>query len=218
LDAAHKALRADPSVQFDLPPVKPPDPPPRWLKDFFDWLGEVFEPVGRALDWLASFIPDAPYARIILWLVIVLAIAGVIALLWERYRSGEWRMPVLRRATIADAPEPEEWIPDQAAARSWLEEADALAAQGRFGEAAHHLLFRSIQDIERRRPKLVRPALTAREIGDADAIPPAARTLFSDIATSVERSLFGGRTLGEREWLTARAAYDGFALPKSWQS
>ena len=32
-------------------------------------------------------------------------------------------------------------------------EADALAAEGRFAEAIHHLLLRSVEDIGRRRPR-----------------------------------------------------------------
>ena len=51
----------------------------------------------------------------------------------------------------------DEWAPEEAGARSWLEEADALAREGRFAEAIHHLLFRSVEDICRRRPALVAP-------------------------------------------------------------
>src|SRR3546814_10172873 len=43
------------------------------------------------------------------------------------------------------------------AARALLAEADALAAEGRFAEAAHLLLYRSVEDIEGRRPGLVKP-------------------------------------------------------------
>ncbi|MEO5774846.1 MAG: DUF4129 domain-containing protein [Sphingomicrobium sp.] len=218
LAAAHRALRADASVQFNLPGVKPPAQPPTWLKAFFKWLGDMLEPVGRAIRWLFSWLPDWAYGRIFLWIVLILALLGIAALLFERITSGEWRMPRLRRTARIAAVEEEEWIPDEQSARSWLEEADALAAQGSFAEAAHHLLFRSIEDIQRRRPQLVRPALTSREIGTANAIPETARQLFSDIALAVERSLFGGRTLGEREWLQARSSYDGFALAKSWRA
>ncbi len=63
--------------------------------------------------------------------------------------------------------------------RSWLDEADALAAKGRFAEAIHHLLLRSVEDIARRRPKLVRPALTSRELSASDGIPAARRAIYS---------------------------------------
>ena len=86
--------------------------------------------------------------------------------------------------------------PDEMPMRRWLEEADALAAQGKYAEAIHHLLFRSIEDISSRRPNLVRPALTSREIAASEAIPSRAGELFASIARLVERSLFGGRAVG----------------------
>jgi hypothetical protein len=124
----------------------------------------------------------------------------------------------LPRLGAAEDIEPEEWAPEEAGARSWLDEADALAREGRFAEAIHHLLFRSVEDIARRRPAVVRPALTSRELSAAQGIPARARELFAGIARVVERSLFGGRAVGERDWLTARQAYSEFALAPAWRS
>jgi hypothetical protein len=45
-----------------------------------------------------------------------------------------------------------EWTPDRAAAIALLEEADRLAAEGRYGEAAHLLLQRSVHHIAAARP------------------------------------------------------------------
>jgi len=218
--AAHRALRADPAVQFSMSPPQAPPPPPKWLIDFIDWLGRVLKPVGRFFSWLSSLMPDAPYARILLWTVIAIAAAAVIWLIVERFRHGEWRMPRLRRARqVAVAAEvEEEWAPDAAPAREWLAEADALAARGLFAEAVHHLLFRSIEDIARRRPQLVRPALTSRELSAAAAVPRQARDLFAGIARTVEKSLFGGRAVSAADWRSARAAYADFALPGVWRA
>src|SRR3546814_12270255 len=55
----------------------------------------------------------------------------------------------------------------------------SLAASGHYAEAVHLLLRRSIEEIERRRPHLVRPALTSRDIADSAAIPLDARRVFS---------------------------------------
>jgi len=85
-----------------------------------------------------------------------------------------------------------------------------------FDEAAHLLLFRSIDDIEDRRPRLVRPALTARDIAALDAVPPAARGAFSQIGSAVERSLFGGQALDAAAFVACRAAYEAFAFDKAW--
>ncbi|HEX9947274.1 MAG TPA: DUF4129 domain-containing protein, partial [Allosphingosinicella sp.] len=165
LAAAHDALRSDRSIQFDLQPAPPPPQPPQWLRDFLQWLNEVLEPVARLFRWIGSFMPDAPYARILLWTVLALTASAFAVMVYRRIRDGEWRLPRRRRAVaVAVEAEEETWSPEAAPARSWLREADALAAQGRYAEAVHHLLFRSIEDIGRRRPRLVRPALTSREL------------------------------------------------------
>jgi hypothetical protein len=112
----------------------------------------------------------------------------------------------------------EEWMPDGAPVRAWLAEADALAAKGRYAEAIHLLLFRSVEDIARRRPQVVRPALTSRELAAAPGVPGSARALFARIAAGVEASLFGGRAVDEEGWVMARAAYADFALPGAWKA
>jgi hypothetical protein len=214
--AAYKALRADPSIQFNLPPADPPPQSPQWLRDFFEWLGDLLEPVGRFLARVAGFIPDAPYARILMWTIIAVA-AGVLAwAVYNRFVHGEWRLRRPRRAA-ANIELEEEWTPGDAPVRSWLEEAEALAREGRYAEAIHHLLFRSIEDIARRRPNLVRPALTSRELAASSAVPGRARDLFAGIARLVERSLFGGRAVGEDDWIRARDSYAEFALAGSWR-
>lgn len=216
--AAHAALKADPSIQFNLT-TAPADPEtPQWLKSLLEWLGELFEPVGRFLKWIGSFMPDAPVARILLWSVLAIAAVAILWAIYERIRTGEWRLPSWRRAPFPDSEPGEEWAPDVSPAVEWLREADALAEQGRYAEAVHHLLFRSIEDISRKRPDIVRPALTSREIGAATAIPAHARDLFVGIVRLVERSLFGGRPVNRDDWTGARAAYADFALPKAWHA
>lgn len=216
--AAYKALRADPSIQFNLPPPEPPPQPPAWLKALSEWLDYVLAPVGRFLRWVGSFLPDAAYARILLWSVLVLGLLALSLALYNRLRSGEWSLKLPRLAPVADIPVEEEWAPEDEPVRSWLEEADALAREGRFAEAIHHLLFRSIEDIARRRPNSIRPALTSREIAASPAIPSRARELFANIALLVERSLFGGRPVGERDWVAARAAYSDLAFAGTWRA
>ena len=97
--------------------------------------------------------PDAAYARILLWTVILGGAAALSWSIYNRIRTGEWRLRLPRLARVADLPDEEEWTPEERGARSWLQEADALARQGRFAEAIHHLLFRSIDDIGPSRPR-----------------------------------------------------------------
>ena len=209
-------MRADSSIQFNLAAPDPPPQPPEWLRAFFHWLGKVLEPVGRFLRWIGSFLPDAPYARILLWTVLVVAAGFLGWAVYNRIRHGEWRIRRLPAAT-AEIEAVEEWAPENEAAQSWLEQADLLARQGQYAEAIHHLLFRSVEDISRRRPNVVRPALTSRELAASQALPARARELFAAIARLVERSLFGGREVGEPDWLSARQSYADFALPGAWR-
>lgn len=215
--SAHQALRADKAVQFNLTPTDPPPKPPQWLKDFIDWLNEVMMPVADFFNWLGQFLPDAPVLRFLVWALVAVVAVAMLVMIYQRLRHGEWRLPWRRGEEVAVLPaDEEEWRPDAAPVRSWLEEADALASKGRFAEAIHHLLLRSVEDIARRRPRLVRPALTSRELAASDAIPSAARDLFASIASLVERSLFGGRDVGKADWDSARGAYADFALAKAW--
>lgn len=211
-------MRHDPSIQFNLPPPDPPTPPPAWLEALGRIIGKVLEPIGRFLRYIGSFMPDAPYARIILWTLIAIGAAALVWAISNRLRHGEWRWRIRRTERTPLAAAEEEWAPDEAGARSWLEEAEALARDGRYAEAIHHLLFRSVEDIARRRPGLIRPALTSRELSNAQGIPGRARDLFASIARLVEQSLFGGRAVGQQDWQQARSAYTDFALASSWRS
>lgn len=215
---AWQAMRHDPSIQFNLAPVPLPPEAPAWLKAFFHWLGKILEPVGRFLAWLGSFFPDALYVRYLLWILLALGIAAILWALYNRLYYGEWSFRLPRRAGVTPIAEDDEWAPEESGARAWLEEADKLALEGHFAEAIHHLLFRSIEDIARRRPALVRPALTSRELAGSQGIPFRARDLFAGIAGMVERSLFGGRSVGEADWVQAREAYSGFALSSAWRA
>ena len=202
-EAAWKAVRADEDIQFNGTPAKPPDPPPQWWTDFLEWLGDALAPIGE-------FIGDAwPVLRIVL---LGLLAAGVLTLLWVILSPylDQWR----RRK-----PEPdEEWRPEQGAARLLLEEADSLAGKGMFDEATHLLLFRSIEDIENRRPDLLRPSNTSREIERLDKLPETARNMFGVIAGYVERGVFAAIPIGEDGWRESRNAYGQFALSDTWRN
>lgn len=220
LAAAHRALREGGDVQFDLPSVAPPTEPPAWLKALGEWFQALLSPVGRLIRWISSLMPDAPYARILLWTMIAVLAVLVVWMIVSRLRDGAWALPRWRPARAAvQLPEDEDaidWSPEAAPAQRWLDQADRLAAQGRFAEAVHHLLLRSVEDIARRRPRLLRPALTSRDIARSPDLPVAPRRLFADLAGVVERSLFGGAAVGEADWQRSRTAYSDFALPRAW--
>ena len=194
-----EAIRASADIQFaPLPPMQPPPPPPDWLRQLGEWLRELFEPLGKALgvSW--------PVLEKIL---LALALLGAAFLLWRLVIEPLLEM---RRRPKAEA-EPE-WVPVRAHAVALLADADRLAAEGRFGEAAHLLLQRSVHHIAEAQPDWLLPATTAREIASLPRLPERARNAFGVIAARVERSLFALRELDAGDWQAARAAYADFAL------
>ena len=198
VDAAHRAIRADSSIQFDLPWHKPDvQPPPRWLTELFDALGSFVKWVGDG--W-----------TVLLWLA---GAAAVLAILFVAYAPlREWLAARLGREPTAQA---RRWTPDATAARALLEDADTLAAQGHYAQAVRLILHRSIEDIEAWRGDPLRPSLTSRDIAAFDAMPDMARGIFARIVADVERSLFGGAPLTQADWIRARADYAGFALGRA---
>ena len=195
--AAWTAIRADDTIQFA--PVPPPKPPvtPEWLLEIGRFFEKLLGPLGEfiGINW--------PVFR---WVLLGLAALGALALLWALVIR-----PLLDRRRAVPPAEPE-WAPQRDAALALLEDADRLAAQGDYAEAAHMLLRRSFGDIAAARPDWLVPASTAREIGALTVLPERARSAFATIAQVVERSLFGLRGLAEPDWLRARSAYADFAL------
>lgn len=180
-----------------LPPLKiPKNDPPEWLVALMRFLAKVFEPLGRWLGSGWSFVEIA---------LVALAVLGVVWIGWTLLQR--WRLT--RRLAIPAAAAP---VIDRAAALALLEDADALAAQGRFDEAVHLLLQRSVHHIAAARPDWLSPSSTAREISLIPGLPAAARQAFALIAREVERSLYALRALAADDWQRAREAYAAFAL------
>lgn len=204
LGAAHAALVQQTDLQFQLSQAGPPPQPP-------DWLVKLLEPLGKALGAGAhAFAPLAPY---VFWTGVAIAAAFILFLIGQRLFVVK-RGVALGGLKLSGAAEP--WRPAPEQARALLEEADRLAANGRFVEAAHLILLRSIQDIQARRPRAVAVSLTSRDIARLEVLPPPARVLFSGIAEAVEISLFGGRPLDGEGYARCRDAYSSFVEAGSW--
>ncbi len=189
---AHATLLADTDIQFTFPAAPKPPEPPAWMEALWEFLKSI-SPV---LEW-------------VFWGVLALVVVTILVFIAREVVRSRWTgrgKPVV--LTEGDA-----WRPTEAQARVLLADADALAAQGRYAEAVHMLLRRSVQDIQTARPRLVKPALTSRDISLHPDLPGQARDAFAAIARIVERSLFGGRGLRETDWTGARSAYTDFALP-----
>jgi hypothetical protein len=198
-----QALRDDADIQFA--PVKPPEKieTPDWFKQLSEFLGDLLSPLGDGLTALGRAIGVS--GQVLTWLAVAIGVAVLAYLVWRLLASYQLR----RRDAEQAAPE---WTPDAGEALALLEDADRLAAEGRYDEATHLLLKRSVGQIAAARPDLLEPSSTAREIAELPALPQAARGAFTTIAERVERSLFALRRLSADDWHAARAAYTEFAL------
>lgn len=74
-----------------------------------------------------------------------------------------------------------------------LEEADALAAQGRFAEAIHLLLLVAMDRLRRELGARIAPALTGREVLQRVPVPPAVIEPLTRMVSLSELKHFGGR-------------------------
>jgi hypothetical protein len=186
----HRALKQGRDLQFDFPPYEPP-PPPAWLRPLLELLSAL-----------------GPLLQFLLWAGVALLAAALLYFLsrealrqWELRRKGKsvGEQPVI-------APE---------TARRLLADADALAREGRYAEAVHVLLHRSIAEFDKTKVADIRDSLTSREIGRLPGLPATARSAFTTIAAAVETSFFGGRDVDQQVFGACRRAYASFALPEA---
>ena len=191
IERAYRAVKRDESYQMELA-----EPIPRRPASAFE------KAIGRFFGAIFSFL--APLLEIIFYLGIGGLILGAVYLIGRAIYETRFAKPAAKKK---DEPNVPLYQPAEAQARILLDEVDKLAAEGRYGEAVHTLLFRSIQDIDRNRPNVVRRSLTAREIGSLSVLTAEARTAFATIAGVSELAHFGGVSVNKAGFETARAAY-----------
>jgi hypothetical protein len=149
----------------------------------------------------ALHVPDllASLLRALSWLAVAVAVALLAGWLL-RALAGLHRDVAAPSAPGAEAPR---------VGRAPLEAAEALAAQGRFGEAIHVLLLRTLEALAARRGALARSA-TSREILRAAALGGEARSALEGLVVAVEVSHFGGAVPGEEDWRSCLGAFHRF--------
>lgn len=180
----------DPAFQFDFAAAPPPPKPPAWL----DGLIPILKLLAPVMPWLFWGAMAAGLA--------VLLVAVGREVLRER-GGGRRRGMVLPGSDQA---------PASARLRALLEDADRLAAEHRFGEAARVLLHRTLEELSARRPGLIAPAQTSREIAALGALPAEVREPLAEIARAVERFVFAGRPLDVGAFQSCRSEYDRFLV------
>lgn len=200
-----REIREARDIQFEELTVMPPELPElgwssEWLGKIFAWLGDVLSPIA------GLFGESWPVMK---WVLLALLVAFVAYLIAQNLGL------LARRSQISNAAISEpDWQPSQAESAALLEDADELAAQGRFDEATRLLLHRSVGQIAAARPDWVDLSSTARELAALPALSDRARSAFAAISERVERSLFALHSLDRKDWETARAAYADFALTR----
>ena len=204
LDRALDILAADEDLQTERPEWTPE---PMQFKTrsppnaFFRAIAGFFQAISETVGYI---------------LMAVIAVAIAAALYFILGESLTLRGRQKLKKIEPDISEMPDMRPEEAAAIALLEDADALAAAGRFAEAVHLLLFRSIGDIQEKQQGSVPRSLTAREIGTLDTLPGRVRAALSPIITIVERSFFGGREVDSDGWQAARQSYQDFAFGEAW--
>ncbi|AXE64767.1 hypothetical protein BBF93_11420 [Hyphomonas sp. CACIAM 19H1] len=202
VERAHRAYLRDGDLQLARPEQADieiePREPPGWIRA----IGEFLEALG-------------PLFKLIFWIAAGAVILGLLYFLFGeaiRMRLGFTRKEKVKAVddVLTDI------RPDADRARSLLEEADALAREGRFAEAVHLLLFRSIEDVQERLEGGVPTSLTAREIAGLGSLPDRARRALRPIIQIVENSFFGGRDVDAEGWQNARRSYEDFAFGEGW--
>lgn len=101
--------------------------------------------------------------------------------------------------------------PDDELVTRPLDDAERLAAEGRFSEAIHLLLLRTLDELRRRSGRPIPRALTSREIVSRVPVPEAARGELSGLVTAVELSRFGGAEAGAGDYDRCRESFRRFA-------
>ena len=188
---AFRRMKRKPGIQWEL---RTDLPEPRRRSPFWEAVGRFFDSVFGAL---------APLFKIIFWV----GLAALAAVILYAIATAIIGVVQERRGREASDDTVAEYAPSAATARILLDEADALASQGRFAEAIRLILRRSIQDIERAQPDAVRLSLTSREIARSPRLGERTRSIFSQIARMVEHAHFAGRGASQDDYASARSLY-----------
>lgn len=134
--------------------------------------------------------------RVLFWAAVAVGVLLVAA----------WVIRHLGARTREAAPPPP---PDPAAlAARPLAQAEALAAAGRYGEAIHTLLLRTLEALSR--TARLPASLTSREIVARVPLPPKAREALAGLVAAVEVSWFGGADPGAAEWRACLERFHAF--------
>jgi hypothetical protein len=149
-------------------------------------------------------LPQIPIPPALLWTVLIAgAVAAVYYLfkdslpVWLRSRQGNWQAPDLGGAKLQS----------QSASEA-TQAADELALQGRYVEAMHVLLLKSLADMRRHLNLHFAESLTSREILRKVALSEAGQAALRDIVARVEWTYFGEHEAEASDYEACRGRFD----------
>ncbi len=150
--------------------------------------------------------PLSAIATALLWVLLAVSVA-LIGFMVFRELSG------YEADELAGDEAPEEAADrgDDAVVQAPLGDAEALAGQGRYGEAIHVLLLRTLEELARRVTVRLPRSLTSREILSRVAVPDEARVALSDLVGAVEVTHFGSHEPSQSDYLACRERFQRFA-------
>jgi hypothetical protein len=134
------------------------------------------------------------------WVVVAIAVAILLYLLRDM-------IPFLRAGSPWTQEEATPGDGNPAPETETLEEADELAAAGRFMEAMHVLLLQGLAHMRHRLDQQFSDSLTSREIVHSTNLPEAARAALRDVVARVELTYFGKRPAGLADYTACRASF-----------
>lgn len=186
------------------------------------WMGDVLAQSPSAIerarqavvsdDALQLALPDGPEPPAPLsipvppWLLWVFVAAGVLFVLYHlREIVPGWRRRGADEA--ADLSSEDGALAEQSSADVLLS-ADEIARQGRFDEAMHVLLLKSLADIRERLDEQFADSLTSREILGRAPLPEPGVSALRAIVLGVERSYFGKHPTGRADYDACRRRFD----------
>ena len=187
---------SDEDIQGELPrDISEPETsePPGWDRGWPD-LPQLTLPTIEGLD---------PVFSTLAWVVIVAAAA--LLLLFLARGLGRLDFSTAARAQAERAPL--EAAGGDGGPPPGFEQAESLAAGGRYAEAVRVLLAALIALFHSRLDPTLGPSLTSREIERRVALPDEARAAFVGIVAAVEVSHFGGRAVDEAAYRRCREGY-----------
>lgn len=144
--------------------------------------------------------------EIVLWSLVALAVLVVAVIAVQAFR----------RARGPGAPSATDAVAGASGLRArgvgpTLDDADGLAAEGRYRDAVHLLLLVAIGEASRATEARFPPSTTSRELTRILPLREQPRARFGELVASVERSLFGGNEVGAVDYAACRERCLGVA-------